>query len=276
MSNGGIIGPVQNPVAFTVNSTTNTFTAPGTFTSQAGQTKVDLLVIAGGGGGQSQASSRGAGGGGAGGYREFTCFSITPSTAVPVTIGGGGAIGSAGTNSSFNFPTNPITSSGGGAGGSPGSPQAGGSGGSGGGAGSKGPGTPVPSAALGGSGNSGSYSPPEGNPGGNNPDAPTETNPNAGSGGGGAGFAGNGLQSNTRGGAGGYGGFQFVLIKDSLTGALFIYSINSSANFSSYHKLVNCSLDKLLYLPDLDFKSFNCSLSGTPYFNLASDKTLTI
>ena len=56
----------------------------------------------------------------------------------------------------FNFPTNPISSTGGGKGGSPGSPQAGGAGGSGGGAGSKGTPTPVACAALGGAGNSGS------------------------------------------------------------------------------------------------------------------------
>jgi hypothetical protein len=45
MANGGIIGPINDPTSttFTVNSTTQTFTASGTFTSQTGQNKVDYL-----------------------------------------------------------------------------------------------------------------------------------------------------------------------------------------------------------------------------------------
>jgi hypothetical protein len=63
MSNGGIIGPVQNPQR---GSLTTTFTASGTYTSPGfGPGQADYLVVAGGGGG-------------------------SPSTGTPGTIGGGG------------------------------------------------------------------------------------------------------------------------------------------------------------------------------------------
>ena len=66
MSNGGIIGPVNDPVISVASSPgTTTFTASGTYTSGPQAKIVDYLVIAGGGGGSS---SRG-GGGGAGGFR---------------------------------------------------------------------------------------------------------------------------------------------------------------------------------------------------------------
>ena len=126
--------------------------------TEAGNNKIDYLVIAGGGGGGPATG----GGGGGGGYRESqapgaspvwtaspiaTCASLTcfGEGALPVTVGAGGATfcsgaptpSQRGANSVFSG----ITSTGGGAGGSPhtGSPSPGGAawqpGGSGGGAG---------------------------------------------------------------------------------------------------------------------------------------------
>jgi len=57
MANGGIIGPVNDPTAFNVSSTTQFFTSSGTFTSQPGQNKIDYLVVAGGGSGAIAAGS---------------------------------------------------------------------------------------------------------------------------------------------------------------------------------------------------------------------------
>ena len=89
MANGGIIGPVNDPLVYTTSNVTS-FTASGTFSKRAGQNTVDYLVIAGGGAG---GFSRG-GGGGAGGYRTSfpggTQLSV-PSSSVSVTVGGGGA-----------------------------------------------------------------------------------------------------------------------------------------------------------------------------------------
>jgi hypothetical protein len=89
----------------------HTFVSSGTFTPQKGLT-CDYLVVAGGGGGASDIG----GGGGAGGYRTSiggTALSLGTS-AVTVTVGGGGAAGTNGSNSVFST----ITSTGGGRGGS--------------------------------------------------------------------------------------------------------------------------------------------------------------
>ncbi len=59
MANGGIIGPVQDPVIQAELVTT--FTGNGTFTTGASTTVVRALVIGGGGG----TSANGSGGGGA-------------------------------------------------------------------------------------------------------------------------------------------------------------------------------------------------------------------
>ena len=117
----------------------HTFTGPGTFTvcsvgSPAGSDEVSYMVVAGGGGG----GYRYGGGGGAGGYREggVTCKSPwtksplattglpVTATSYPITVGGGGAGGTApectpahqgvpGSNTTFSS----ITSAGGGGGG---------------------------------------------------------------------------------------------------------------------------------------------------------------
>ena len=85
MSNGGIIGPVQNPIV-SVASTTSaiTFTSSTTYTSGPQAKLVDYLVVAGGGGGGGNV----AGGGGAGGYRTG-CLSVCGATPYPITVGAG-------------------------------------------------------------------------------------------------------------------------------------------------------------------------------------------
>ena len=60
-----------------------------------------IEVIGGGGGGSSSAAgSQGAGGGGA--YTKLTNFTLTPSSSAFIQIGGGGAAGSAGTDTWLN------------------------------------------------------------------------------------------------------------------------------------------------------------------------------
>ena len=170
----------------------HTFTGPGTFCvscagNAAGSNTVDYLVVAGGGGG----SGAQGGAGGAGGYRESDggasgCYATSPlakacgalpvvAQGYPITVGGGGAKGTApnGGTSGDNSIFSTITSAGGGGGGPKnGSPGVGLNGGSGGGNGACGP-------NCGGVGNTPPVSPPQGQPGG-------AKNP-CGNGGGGAG-----------------------------------------------------------------------------------------
>jgi len=211
------------------NFKVHTFTGPGTFTvcaagNACGSNTVDYLVVAAGGGGA--VGEFGAGGGGAGGYRFSNgtasgCYSAGPSplgasalpvsaTGFPITVGGGGAGGTAnpyatngsgigGANSVFSS----ITSAGGGGGGGGnkppgpiGSGKAGGSGG-----GGSGPGGGPASGANGGAGNTPPVSPPQGFAGGNSV-------PEGGGSGGGAGAVGGNASSsgpNAVGGAGGAG-----------------------------------------------------------------------
>jgi hypothetical protein len=213
----------------------HTFTGDGTFTATAGTSapnnEVSYLVVAGGGGSGSQQR----GGGGAGGFREDKAsndsysaspldgagtINITTGT-FPITVGAGGAAGTAaspdantnGANSVFSS----ITSTGGGSGGSgtaqPGGPYPGGGpGGSGGGAGEN---QPNP----GSNGNQPPVSPAQGNPGGNG----CRGGPNAGSaaGGGGAGGAGGPIQGtspDSKGGAGGVG------VSTSISGSPLSYA----------------------------------------------------
>ena len=154
MSNGGIIGPVNDPTRVNTSELITSFNASGTFTAQSGQTKADVLIVAGGGGGGTVFG----GGGGGGGFRQILCHPI-PSSPVTITVGAGGTGGGPGTpptsgNPSIFASSIPLSASGGGKGGD----CAGGPGGSGGG-GSGAPGTVNP----GGSGNIGGFSPPEGN-----------------------------------------------------------------------------------------------------------------
>ena len=109
-------------------------------------TEVEVLVVAGGGGGgygENNVNGGGGGGGGAGGVIYSNSQSITPGSAITVTVGAGGAVlansGSAGNNGA-NSVFGSLTAIGGGAGGGgdfEGS-NAGATGGSGGGAGGDG------------------------------------------------------------------------------------------------------------------------------------------
>ena len=164
------------------------FLADGTYTTPAGVTSVDYLVVGGGGGGGGY-----AGGAGAGGYRTGT-LAVTGDTAYSITVGDGGTGGVFGGGSPSGYGTaggdsvfSTITSAGGGQGGSPGH-SGGGDGGSGGG------GTDY--AGSGGAGNTPSTSPSQGFGGGN-------SHYNIGAGGGGASTVG---QSVGGGAIGGYGG----------------------------------------------------------------------
>ncbi len=124
------LNPRSSP-AYSGGYTVHTFTGSGTFTV-TGSGNVDYLVVAGGGGG---AIARG-GGGGAGGYRTSTNFAVT-AQAYTVTVGGGGASATNGSNSVFST----ITSTGGGAGGASGGSGGGGQAGAAGGSGTSGQGT---------------------------------------------------------------------------------------------------------------------------------------
>ena len=85
-TNGGIIGPVNLPVGNKITSVTSStnFTRDG---QNIPDTAPAVLVVAGGGGGQNNS---GNGGAGAGGFRISYNHPL-PASAVPVTIGAGGA-----------------------------------------------------------------------------------------------------------------------------------------------------------------------------------------
>jgi hypothetical protein len=212
------------------NDRIHTFTGDGNFVvasvgnSAGGGDKVSYLVVAGGGGGAGADS----GGGGAGGFREgkdapVSSYTVSPLNApagltvsaspgtYPVTIGGGGAGGSAhpapatdqmghvGSNSVFST----ITSAGGGLGGKGGDHRpnpiaSGGAGGSGGGAAQN---STQPRACAG-AGNTPSVSPPQGNPGGQ---GQYGSNAPGSGGGGGATAAGASSSGSGNGGDGGAG-----------------------------------------------------------------------
>ena len=192
------------------NDKIHTFTGPGTFTVCAvscvctGRNNVDYLVIAGGGSGQGGYTA-GGGGGGAGGFR--TSFPSPAGTlpvaaqGYPITVAGGAADGSDGSNSIFST----IISAGGGKGASFNTTaNAGGSGGG----GRKDGDTP------GSAGNTPPVSPPQGNAGGEG-----QTGGGLGSGGGGGGASGTGSNAGPRqGGNGGSG------TANSITGSSVSYA----------------------------------------------------
>ena len=214
----------------------HTFTSDGTFCVSAANVpanaNVDYLVIAGGGAG---GLLRG-GGAGAGGFRESYnpctsgCYSASPLstptslpvsvTSYPITVGGGGsggdpcgvpapsARGTPGSNSIFST----ITSTGGGGGGgysySP-TNWTGRDGGSGGGGGSS---NGSCTATIAGSGNTPPTSPPQGNPGGINPNLDY----GAGGGGGASAVGGNAPGTSTPGQIAGVGG---AGVSSSITGS---------------------------------------------------------
>ena len=185
------------------NFKVHTFTGPGTFTvsnasTTAANNIVSYLVLAGGGG----SAGNGLGAGGAGGYREYkgpadtytasplngnpggTAVTVT-AQAYPITVGGGGTAGTAGSpqKSGGGSPSvfSTVTSTGGGGGASAGSDRAS---------------TPVD----GGSGGGGSR---DNTPGGSGNTPPV--NPSQGNGGGTGIFAGPQYGAGGGGGAGGAG-----------------------------------------------------------------------
>jgi len=133
----------------------------------AGPANVDYLVVAGGGGSGRGQNGHTSGGGGAGGHRttfpspgcNAGAFPVTAQT-YPITVGGGGAGCTSGSNSVFST----ITSAGGGKSGSTytANGTAGGSGG-----GGRSDGFCGPGFGSGGAGNTPPVSPPQGNAGGN-------------------------------------------------------------------------------------------------------------
>jgi hypothetical protein len=204
----------------------HTFTADGCFSvsnagNPAGSTTVDYLVVAGGGAG---GLLRG-GGGAAGGYRESFPNPATGGLPVsiqsyPITVGGGGsggdpcgvpaasARGTPGSNSIFST----ITSAGGGGGGGYSNGPTnwtGRNGGSGGGGGAS---NGSCTATVAGSGNTPPVSPPQGNPGGINPNLDY----GAGGGGGASAAGGNAPGTCTPGQVAGVGG---AGVSSSITGS---------------------------------------------------------
>jgi len=124
----GTGGTISNAGGYTIH----TFTGQsGTFQLFSGGTVEYLVVAGGGGGGTGGSTSHESGGGGAGGLLIGTLSSLQ-SGSYTVTVGGGGAVMSNGSNSSINFPTS-ITAVGGGQGDGSSGSGVGGNGGSGGG-----------------------------------------------------------------------------------------------------------------------------------------------
>jgi hypothetical protein len=80
-----------------------TFTTPGadTWTVPAGITTVTVEVWGSGAGGGSGGSGVGGGGGGGGEYTRTDSYSVTPSDVLNLSVGAGGAAGTAGNNSWF-------------------------------------------------------------------------------------------------------------------------------------------------------------------------------
>jgi hypothetical protein len=112
-----------------------TDTGANTWTCPTGVTSAEILVVAGGGGGTNEYYG---GGGGAGGIVHATAYTVVPAVVYDITVGGGGAIGTNGSDSVWNVNAEgsgiAFTAKGGGYGGGSGaSGTAGGAGGSGGG-----------------------------------------------------------------------------------------------------------------------------------------------
>ena len=100
MANGGIIGPV-NVTSRGKNKVTIKTCGSSTITTGANTTLAKVVVVGGGGGGGGAPGTYGCGGGGggAGGVVVQENLSVCKSTGYPVTVGGGGALASAGSDS---------------------------------------------------------------------------------------------------------------------------------------------------------------------------------
>jgi hypothetical protein len=146
--NGGIIGPT-NRTSFGKNKVTIKTSGSSTITTGANTRLANVVVVGGGGGGGGTSPSPagcGGGGGGAGGVVLIESLVVTGSTGYPVSVGGGGAVATAGSDSTGFC----VTGKGGGFGGAYLQPQVTGSpGGSGGGGGGNNPGN-APYCSVGG------------------------------------------------------------------------------------------------------------------------------
>ena len=128
-TNGGIIGPENKPVKTkSAVLATTAFTSNGTLTSNPATEVADIMVIAGGAGGSPATKQPYGGGGGAGGLLRSQNITMAANSPFSVTIGAGGASGSAGVDSVFANPAFPMNADGGGTG-STGTGSTGGSGG---------------------------------------------------------------------------------------------------------------------------------------------------
>ncbi len=199
MANGGIIGPI-NVISKGGNTVTIKTSGSSTITTQPGTKLANVVIVGGGGGGGGAPSCAcGGGGGGAGGVVAVQSLSVCGATGYPVSVGGGGAVATTGSDSTGFC----LTAKGGGGGGGYNVPQeAGLSGGSGGGGSGNAPGN-SPFTAAGGSatqpsqpGDSGTYG--FGHAGGNG----FYTSPPTGAQGGGGGGAGVAAGTNNSGGCG--------------------------------------------------------------------------
>jgi hypothetical protein len=100
MANGGIIGPVNDPIVSVASTPgTSTFTSSGPYTSPGTVRFVEVFMVGGGGGGRSNTYA--GGGGGGGGIYQNSDLPINASTNYPIVIGGGGA-------SSSSLTPNPV------------------------------------------------------------------------------------------------------------------------------------------------------------------------
>jgi len=86
------------------------FTSSGTFTIPTGVTALKVTVVGGGGGGgDGVAGTRGGSGGGAGGTATSYLTGLTPGGTLAIVIGAGGAVSSAGGNTTVASGTQSIT-----------------------------------------------------------------------------------------------------------------------------------------------------------------------
>jgi hypothetical protein len=189
MANGGIIGPVNDPIIESTELVT-TFTASGCFTARANQPSINATIVAGGGAGGAEIG----GAGGAGGLKTVCGIPVTGT--ISIVVGAGGTKASRPASGGNGSPSSVgcVSSTGGGGGASIDS-RCGSTGGSGGGGGY----FLCGSTGEGGTGTCG-----EGNSGGT-----AGSSPNPGSTGGGGGGGKSAVGNNGSPGGGGSGGAGF-------------------------------------------------------------------
>jgi hypothetical protein len=118
LTSASVTGNITIPKTFNA-SLLATGTTTADLTVGASVISIDYLVVAGGGsgGGTTNTQAYSGGGGGAGGFRPSTNFVISPSIALQLTIGAGGAGAPSNSANGFNSVFSSIISIGGGRGG---------------------------------------------------------------------------------------------------------------------------------------------------------------